>query len=102
MDMPPAAELDLRELPEPRMPLLQVALLRRSMHAHAEACERCAHCGRTLLSGEHVFLCDPDRIVCELCIDLESQTPRESRLVHGPELGHTIKIIDRRGATARA
>ncbi len=96
MDLP-AAEIDLREVPIREMPLLQVALLRRSMHAHAEDFERCAHCRRTVLSGERVFACGPERIVCALCVGFESEPPGESRLVHGPELGHTIRIIDRRG-----
>jgi hypothetical protein len=97
MELPAAAEIDLREIPLRRMPLLQLALLRRSMHAHAEDSERCAHCRRTVLSGERVFLGGPGRIVCELCVGFEPEPPGESRLVHGPELGHTIRIIDRRG-----
>jgi hypothetical protein len=92
-----AAEVDLREVPTRHMPLLQLALLRRSMSAHAEDSERCAHCRRMALSGERVFICGPDRIVCELCVGFESEPPGESRLVHGPELGHTIRIVDRRG-----
>ncbi len=93
----PAAEIDLREVPERQMPLLQVALLRRSLEAYADTCERCARCRRTVLSGERVFVCDAERIVCELCVGFEPAPPLESRLVHGPELGHTIRIIDRRG-----
>ncbi len=96
MDLP-AAEIDLREIPVRQMPLLQIALLRRSIHARAEDSERCAHCRRTVLSGERVFMCGPGRVVCELCVGHESERPGESRLVHGPELGHTIRIIDRRG-----
>lgn len=96
----PVAEIDLREVPERQMPLLQVALLRRSLDAYAAACERCAHCRRTVLSGERVFVCGPERIVCELCVGFESEPPQESRLVHGPELGHTIRIIDRRATSS--
>jgi hypothetical protein len=95
MDVPPE-EIELRELPDVRMPLLQSELLRRSMVKHSETCDRCAHCHRTLLAGEQIFVCDDDRIVCELCMGLEPDVPREPQLVHGPELGHTINIVDKR------
>jgi nitrite reductase/ring-hydroxylating ferredoxin subunit len=78
------------------MPALQAALLRRSMDEFDATRDRCAHCSRTLLTGEQVFICSPKRIVCELCISLEPDPPRESRLVHGPEFGHTIRVVDQR------
>jgi hypothetical protein len=93
----PVAEIDLREIPARKMPLLQVALLRRSLDAHEAEYERCTHCRRTVLSGERVFVYGAERIVCELCVGLQPERPQESRLVHGPELGHTIRILDRRG-----
>jgi hypothetical protein len=95
MDLPPY-EVELREVPDLRMPLLQIALLRRSMDRNAETCERCARCDRTPLSGEQTFVGDSGRMVCELCVDLEPDTPREGRLVHGPEFGRTIRVVDQR------
>lgn len=100
MGLPPE-ETTRRELFDGDMPTLQAALVRRSMDEFDETRDRCAHCRRTLLAGEQVFVCSSERIVCELCIALEPNPPRESRLVHGPELGHTIRIIDRR-STARS
>jgi hypothetical protein len=103
MDDLPPEQTELREVPDRRMPLLQAALLRRSMDEHTRTGEPCDRCGRTVLTGEHVFLCAGQRIVCELCIGLESEAPLETRLVHGSELGHTIRIVDKRsrhGATA--
>jgi hypothetical protein len=76
---------------------LQLALLRRSSDEFAASCERCSRCQRTLLAGEQVYDCD-SRLVCELCIALEHNPPAGSRLVHGPEFGHTIRIRDKRAA----
>ena len=101
MDLPPE-EVDLREVPNFKMPLLQIALLRRSGVKREETFDRCAHCQRSLLAGEHMFVCDPGRIVCELCVGLEPEMPREARLVHGPEFGNTIRIVDRRHKPRRA
>ena len=76
---------------------LQLALLRRSSDEFAATCERCSRCQRTLLAGEQVYDCD-SRLVCELCIAFERDPPVGSRLVHGPEFGHTIRILDKRAA----
>jgi hypothetical protein len=100
MDDLPPEHSELREVPDRRMPLLQAALLRRSMDEHTRTGEPCDRCGRTVLTGEHVFLCAGQRIVCELCIGSESETPLETRLVHGSELGHTIRIVDKRSRRA--
>ena len=62
----------------------------------------CFHCQRTLLVGEHMYVCDDDRIVCELCIGQEPDMPREAQLVHGSELGQTIYIVDKRPHQAPA
>jgi hypothetical protein len=99
MDLPPE-EIELREIPDLRMPLLQIALLRRSMEEFAGSCARCAHCERTVLAGENIFLCPGERMVCQLCIGFEPEPPVESRLVHGPEFGHTIRIVDQRSVQA--
>jgi hypothetical protein len=79
---------------------LQLALLRRSSDHFAATCDRCSHCRRTLLAGEQVYECARGRLVCELCIAFEEQPPQGSRLVHGPEFGHTIRIIDQRAVSA--
>ncbi len=76
---------------------LQLALLRRSSDAFAANCDRCSRCQRTVLAGERVYDCD-GRIVCELCVSFEHDPPVDSRLVHGPEFGHTIRIVDQRDA----
>jgi hypothetical protein len=76
---------------------LQLALLRRSSDAFAASCDRCSHCGRTLLAGERVYDYGR-RLVCELCVASERNPPVDSRLVHGPEFGHTIRIVDQRAA----
>jgi hypothetical protein len=96
MDGLPPEQIELREVPDRRMPLLQVALLRRRIGEHARIGDLCDNCGRTVLTGEHVFLCRGERIVCELCIGLESEAPLEKRVVHGSELGNTIRIVDKR------
>lgn len=76
---------------------LQLALLKRSSDEFNASCVRCAHCRRTLLTGEQVYDCG-DRLVCELCVAFEHEPPLGSRLVHGPEFGHTIRILDQRVA----
>jgi hypothetical protein len=99
---PPPEQIELREVPDLRMPPLQIALLQRSMDEHTRTGDLCDRCQRTVLTGEHVFLCTGQRIVCELCIGFEPEPPLETRLVHGPELGHTIRIVDKRARRARA
>ena len=37
-------------------------------------------------------------VFCELCRALEPDPPRDSRTVHGPEFGHTMKLTDHRAA----
>jgi recombinational DNA repair protein (RecF pathway) len=74
-------------------------MMRRSSDQFAATCDRCARCGRTLLAGEQVYDCGRGRLVCELCIAFESDPPRASRLVHGPEWGHTIHIKDQRSVS---
>jgi hypothetical protein len=77
---------------------LQLALLRRSSDNFTATCDRCSRCRRTLLAGEQVYECAHGRLVCELCIAFEDRPPQGSRLVHGPEFGHTIRIVDQRAA----
>ena len=37
-------------------------------------------------------------VFCELCRALELDPPRESRVVHGPEFGHMMRLTDHRAA----
>jgi hypothetical protein len=100
MDDLPPEQSELREVPDRRMPLLQAALLRRSKDEPSRTGDPCDRCGRTVLTGERVFVCAGQRIVCELCIGSESEAPLETRLVHGSELGHTIRVVDKRSRPA--
>jgi hypothetical protein len=77
---------------------LELALLRRSVDALSAGCERCAHCGRTPLIGERVYVYEAGIVRCELCRALHGESPLAWRLVHGPEFGHTMRITDRRAA----
>ena len=77
---------------------LELALLRRGIDALAAGREQCDHCHRTPLIGERVYVYESDAVLCELCRALERQPPAASRIVHGPEFGHTMRITDRRHA----
>ncbi|HWC85494.1 MAG TPA: hypothetical protein VG388_03075 [Solirubrobacteraceae bacterium] len=85
--------LSVREIPG-----LDFHLLRRSVGALAESRERCAHCHRTPLVGEHVHLYASGSMLCELCRALLPEEPVSSRLVHGPAFGHAVRITDQRAA----
>jgi hypothetical protein len=79
-------------------PELQVALVRRAVD-HCDAVrERCQTCRRTPLVGERVYFDQDGSVFCELCRALDPQRGLRSRLVHGPEFGHTMRIADRRVA----
>jgi hypothetical protein len=80
------------------MPDLELALLRRGLDDLAADCERCHRCRRTPLIGERVYLLESGAIVCELCRDARREQPGGSRIVHGPEFGHTMRITDQRAA----
>jgi hypothetical protein len=77
---------------------LERALLRRGVDELTAGCERCDHCRRTPLIGERVYVYDSGGFLCELCRSLAAEPPRGSRLVHGPEFGHTMRITDQRAA----
>lgn len=87
--MPPS----LRDMLE-----LELALLRRGLDERLAGSERCTCCQRTPLVGERVYLYGRGVIACELCRGRRAEPPRDSRLVHGPEFGHTMKITDQRAA----
>lgn len=77
---------------------LERALLRRGVDERSAECERCTDCSRTPLIGERLYAYDDGSVRCELCRALSTQRPARSRLIHGPEFGHTMKIADRRAA----
>jgi len=80
------------------MPDLELALLRRGLHDLARHCERCRHCGRSPLIGERVWELESGAILCELCRDPRRDAGADSRTIHGPEFGHTMRITDQRAA----
>ena len=77
---------------------LELALLRRGLDERLAGSERCGCCNRTPLVGERVYIYDSGTIACALCLDRQRQAPTRSRIVHGPEFGHTMKITDQRAA----
>ena len=85
------------EWPARPMPDLELALLRRGVDALGSAAESCARCGRRPLIGERVYVHPRLGVHCELCRTADG-VPTESHVVHGPEFGHTIKLLDQRTA----
>jgi len=80
------------------IPDLQLALFKRGVDELMAGRERCCRCHRTPLIGERVYVYESGALACELCRIRERGTPLGSRLVHGPEFGHTIKINEQRAA----
>jgi hypothetical protein len=78
------------------MEQLELVLLRRGVDQLAAGCERCARCHRTPLIGERVYTYSSGTTLCELCRVMKREQPLESRLVHGPEFGHTMRLSDNR------
>ena len=81
-----------------RTPALEIALLRRGLGLRDAGQERCAGCQRTPLVGETVYFDERGSVYCELCRELEPRPPRGSRVVHGHEFGHTMRLTDHRAA----
>jgi hypothetical protein len=86
------------ELPELPFPELQLALMRRAVDRRDAIRERCCGCRRTPLVGERVYLDEGGKLYCELCRALDPEPIMESRIVHGPEFGHTMRLTDHRAA----
>jgi len=86
------------DYPELGVPELQLALVRRAVDRRDADRERCCGCRRTPLVGERVYFDDGGVLFCELCRALESEPLIESRIVHGPEFGHTMRLTDHRAA----
>jgi hypothetical protein len=78
---------------------LELALLRRGLDERLAGSERCSCCHRTPLVGEQVYVYASGVIACALCRGRQPDSPVGSRIVHGPEFGHTMRITDHR-ATA--
>jgi len=89
-------------LHEHEIPALELFLLRRSVAGLAASSERCSHCHRTMLTGEQVYEYGSGQLLCALCKKSEESTPAHSHLIHTPEFGHTIKVIDQRRTTRAA
>jgi hypothetical protein len=77
---------------------LELALLRRGLDERLAGSERCTCCNRTPLVGERVYVFGAGVIACELCKSQQPDDPIETRTVHGPEFGHTMRITDQRSA----
>ncbi|HLH64179.1 MAG TPA: hypothetical protein VKV27_00610 [Solirubrobacteraceae bacterium] len=77
---------------------LELALLRRGLDERLAESERCSFCHRTPLVGERVYLYDSGAVACALCREGRREDPSGARTIHGPELGHTIRVSDRRAA----
>jgi hypothetical protein len=83
-------------VPEP--PDLETALLKRGVDERVAGSDRCRHCQRTPLIGESIYFYEHGTMLCELCRQIESNSPLSSGLMHGPAFGHTMRITDRRAA----
>ena len=86
------------EMPAPitHIEQLERSLLRRSVGALAADRHRCADCGRTPLTGEHVHVYGEDqRIVCALCRPGRPELPVTTELVRHSEHGHTVRLAAR-------
>ena len=85
--------------PDAGAPELQIALVRRAVDHCDAARERCQGCRRTPLIGERVYYRDSGAVYCALCRVVEGPDAAfESRLVRGPEFGHTMRLADHRAA----
>jgi hypothetical protein len=86
------------EAPPRQLEDLELALLRRSVDDLVTERDPCERCRRTPLVGERVFSYSSGAVLCALCKPNEREALLHSRLVHGPELGQTIRITDHRAA----
>jgi hypothetical protein len=91
---------NLERMPETLRDMLdlELALLRKGLDERLAGSERCGCCNRTPLVGEHVFVYQSGMIACALCRQRQRESPVGTRMVHGPEFGHTLRISDHRAA----
>jgi hypothetical protein len=73
---------------------IERALLRKSVGLLTEERPRCAHCHRTPLVGERVYLY-ATAIVCELCRPRRRGAPERSELVRSPEHKRAVRVRTR-------
>lgn len=84
--------------PDRNNPELELALLRRGMSERSANRKACARCHRTPLIGERVYLPQDGVMLCELCRPRGTDATTHWTLVHGPEFGHTLRLLDQRAA----
>ena len=77
---------------------LEMALLRRGMSERDARREGCSRCRRTPLVGERVYAAASGALLCELCRKREADPPASWSLVHGPEFGHSLRLLGGRAA----
>ena len=77
----------------PPAPIAQ-ALLRKSVGLLTDERPLCAHCHRTPLVGERVYLY-AQAIVCELCRPRRRGAPERSELVRSPEHKRAVRVRPR-------
>jgi hypothetical protein len=77
---------------------LELALLRKGLDERLAGSERCTCCNRTPLVGERVYVYESGVIACALCRRRQRSDPVRTRVVRGPEFGHTMRITDHRAA----
>ena len=75
----------------PPAPIAQ-ALLRKSVGLLTDERPRCAHCHRTPLVGERVYLY-AQAIVCELCRPLRREAPGREEIVRSAEHEITVRRL---------
>jgi hypothetical protein len=76
-------------------PPVEISLLRHSLGELAQRRSCCAHCGRTPLVGERVYLyaaAAGERLLCELCRRLKREPPQRSELVHSAENKGAVRV----------
>jgi hypothetical protein len=76
---------------------LERVLLQRGVGDLEAGRNRCADCGRTPLTGEHVHLYKAEEegqhhLVCELCRVTRREAPLASEIVRHCEHGHTVRL----------
>ena len=70
---------------------LEMRLFRKGVGELTQTRDRCADCGRTPLTGEHVHHYGAS-VVCELCRMLRIPEPDRTEKVLHSEHGHTVKL----------
>jgi hypothetical protein len=80
--------------PSTHVEQFELVLLRRGLGALEADRHRCADCGRTPLTGEHVHLYGGRQqgVVCELCRSRHAEPPTASELVRHCEHGHAVRL----------